>query len=202
MASARQVLQEAKGNIEPTALVAWFATYFDLFWVLNEEQQQLLLRLPPGPFNDDRLSWGLALAGTYGLRGDSARARAYGDSARIAGEAQLRDAPDDGQLNALQGVALAYAGRKAEAIKLGERGVALLPRSKDAYMAPYIEHQLARIYLLTGEPDKALNHLEALLKQPYYITSAWLKVDPTFDPVRRNPRFERLVTSDREKREQ
>jgi serine/threonine-protein kinase len=193
--SARQVMEGAKGNVEPTELVAWFATYFDLFWVLNEEQQQLLLRLPPGPFNDDRLSWGLALAGTYGLRGDSARARIYGDSARIAGEAQLRDAPDDGQLNVLQGVALAYAGHKAEAIKLGERAVALLPPTKDAYLSTYIEHQLVRIYLLTGELEKALNHLEALLKQPYYLTPAWLRIDPTFDPVRKNPRFEKLVSS-------
>ena len=118
---ARAVLKAAERDVEPTELVAWIATYFDMFWVLNEEQQQLLLRLPPGPFNDDRMSWGLALAGTYALRGDAARAQAYGDSARIAGEAQLHDAPDDAQTNALYGVALAYAGRKADAIKQGER---------------------------------------------------------------------------------
>ncbi len=161
--------------------------------VLNEEQQLLLLRLPPGPFNDDRLSWGLALAGTYALRGDAARARAYGDSARITGEAQLRDAPDDGQTNVLLGLAYAFAGRKAEAIKQGERGVALLPPTKDAYLAPYIQHQLVRIYLLVGEPEKALDQLESLLKQPYYLTPAWLKIDPTFEPLRKNPRFEKLV---------
>jgi TolB-like protein len=190
---ARRVLEAAQRDVEPTTLVAWVATYFDLYWVLNEEQQQLLLRLPPGPFNDDRLSWGLALAGTYALRGDATRARAYGDSARIAGEAQLRDAPDDAQLNVLQGVALAYAGGKAEAIKQGERGVALIPPSKDAYLAPYHQHQLVRIYLLVGEPEKALDQLESLLKQPYYLTPAWLKIDPTFDPLRKNPRFQKMV---------
>jgi eukaryotic-like serine/threonine-protein kinase len=190
---ARRVLEAAQREVEPTTLVAWIATYFDLYWVLNEEQQLLLLRLPPGPFNDDRLSWGLALAGTYALRGDTARARAYGDSARITGEVQLRDAPEDGQINVLLGLASAFAGRKDEAIKRGERGVALLPPAKDAYMAPYIEHQLVRIYLLVGEPEKAIDHLEPLLKQPYYLTPGWLRIDPTFDPLRKNPRFQKLV---------
>ena len=176
---ARAVLKAAERDVEPTELVAWIATYFDMFWVLNEEQQQLLLRLPPGPFNDDRMSWGLALAGTYALRGDAARAQAYGDSARIAGEAQLHDAPDDAQTNALYGVALAYAGRKADAIKQGERAVALAPSTKDAYMGPYIQHLLVRIYLLAGDPEKALDHLEPLLKEPYYLSPGWLKIDPT-----------------------
>jgi eukaryotic-like serine/threonine-protein kinase len=190
---ARRVLDAAQPDVEPTALVAWIATYYDLFWVLNEGQQQLLLRLPPGPFNDDRLSWGLALAGTYALRGDVARAKAYGDSARIVGEAQLRDAPDDPQLHALQGVALAYAGRKAEAIKEGEHAVSLLPAAQDAYLAPYIQHQMLRIYLLAGQPEKALDQLESLLKVPYFLTPGWLKIDPTLDPLRKNPRFQKLV---------
>jgi tetratricopeptide (TPR) repeat protein len=161
--------------------------------VLDDAQQELLLRLPPGPFSDDRLAWGLSLAGTYHLRGDTARARAYGDSARIAGEGQLRDAPDDGQLNVLQGVALAYAGRKAEAMKLGEHAVGLKPISKDAYLGAYIQWQLVRIYLLVGEPEKALDQLEALLKVPNNLTPAWLRIDPNFDPVRKNPRFEKLA---------
>jgi serine/threonine protein kinase/tetratricopeptide (TPR) repeat protein len=193
LAGARRVLEAAQRDVEPTALVAWVSTYYDMYWVLNEAQQQLLLRLPPGPFNDDRLSWGLALAGTYAARGDPARARAYGDSARITGEAQLRDAPDDAQLHVLQGTALAYAGRKAEAIKEGEWAVRLLPLSKDAYTAPYVQHQLARIYIILGEPEKALDQLEPLLKIPYYLSPGWLKIDPTFDPLRKNPRFQKLV---------
>jgi TolB-like protein/Tfp pilus assembly protein PilF len=190
---ARQILQAAQHDVEPTELVTWLATYYDLFWVLDEEQQQLLLRLPPGPFNDDRLSWGLVMAGTYALRGDSARVRAYGDSARIAGEAQVRDAPDDAQTNMLYGLALAYTGRKAEAIKQGERAAAMAPPEKDAYVFPYVQHQLVRIYLVVGEPEKALDHLEPLLKVAYYLTPAWLRIDPTFDPLRNNPRFQKLV---------
>jgi hypothetical protein len=60
-------------------------------------------------------------------------------------------------------------------------------------LAPYIQHQLARIYLLAGEPEKALDQLEPLLTIPYELSPGWLRIDPTFVPLRGNPRFERLV---------
>jgi hypothetical protein len=88
---------------------------------------------------------------------------------------------------------LAYLGRKAEAIAEGERGAALLPISSDAYQGTYLQHQLARIYLLVGEREKALDHLEPLLKLPYYLSPGWLRIDPTFAPLKGNPRFERLI---------
>jgi hypothetical protein len=46
-----------------------------------------------------------------------------------------------------------------------------------------------------GEHEKALDRLEPLLRQPYYLSPGWLKLDPTFDPLRKNPRFQRLVES-------
>jgi len=190
---ARAVLDTAQREVEPTALVAYMANYLDLFWVLDEPQQQLVLRLPPGAFFDDRLIWGLALAGTAALRGDTARTRVYADSARLAGEAQVRETPENGQRHVLLGTALAYLGRKADAIREGERAVALLPISRDAWIGAYIQHQLARIYLLVGEPEKALDQLEPLLKIPYFLTPAWLRIDPTFAPLKGNPRFEKLV---------
>jgi hypothetical protein len=62
-------------------------------------------------------------------------------------------------------------------------------------LGAYLQHQLARIYLLVGEYDKALDQLEPLLGIPYYLSPAWLRVDPTFDPLRRHPRFQRLLRS-------
>lgn len=84
-------------------------------------------------------------------------------------------------------------GRKAEAIQEGQRGVALFPIAKDALFGPYLAHQLARIYIIVGEPDKALDQLEPLLKIPYYLSPGWLKIDPNFDPLRSNPRFQKLA---------
>jgi serine/threonine-protein kinase len=192
LAGARAVLRSAP-EIEPAALVAYVATYYDLFWVLDEEQRALLQRLGPGPFDDDRGAWGLALAGAYGLRGDRARARAYADSARLAIEANLRDTPREPSLHAGLGTALAYLGRKSEAIREGEQAVALTPIATNGFSGPYFQHQLARSYILLGEPEKALDQLEPLLKVPYYLSPAWLRIDPTFDPLRKHPRFQKLV---------
>ena len=71
--------------------------------------------------------------------------------------------------------------------------MALLPITRNSYTGPYIQHQLVRIYIETGEPDKALDRLEPLLRIPYYLSPAWLRIDPTFDPLRSNPRFRKLV---------
>ncbi|MBA3260072.1 MAG: tetratricopeptide repeat protein, partial [Gemmatimonadales bacterium] len=189
---ARQLIREATGTIPPTVLVAYFGNYYDLHWVLPPDLQALLLRLTPSAF-DDRASWSIVLAQAYHARRDLARARAYADSARLAFEERLRGAPDDAQSHVILGLALAYLGRKAEAVAEGEKGVALLPIEADSYSGPYVQHQLVRIYLLVGEPEKALDRLEPLLKVPYYLSPGWLRIDPEFDPLRKHPRFQRLV---------
>jgi hypothetical protein len=161
--------------------------------VLDDAQQQQLLTLPSSAFDDDRGAWGIVRAQTYWLRKDAAKARVYADSAQLAMAEQLRASPEDGQRHVIRGLALAYLGRKAEAIVEGKRGVALVPVSRDAFSGAYNQHQLVRIYLLVGEPEQALDQLEALLKIPYYLSPRWLKIDPTFAPLRGNPRFERLI---------
>jgi len=193
LAGARAVLKAATKEVAPTALVANLANYFDLVWVLDEEQRELLLRLTPSAFDDDRGSWAFCLVQAYALKGDAANIRTYTEEARKATEEQLRAAPNDPQRHVLHGLALAYLGRKEEAIREGERGVALDPVSKDGRAGPYWQHQLVRIYILAGEPEKALDQLEPLLKIPYYLSPGWLKIDPNFDPLRKNPRFQKLV---------
>ena len=93
----------------------------------------------------------------------------------------------------LLGTALAYLGRKDEAVRQGLRSLELLPLSRDRITGAYNQHQMARIYILVGQHEKALDQLEPLLKIPYNLSPGWLKIDPTFDPVRKNPRFQRLV---------
>jgi tetratricopeptide (TPR) repeat protein len=190
---ARSVLATAPPEVEPTALVAYMASYWDLFWVLDDEQQRLLMRLTPASFADDRLSWGIALAQTAELQGDAAAAREYAEQARTAAEAQLEGAPGDPQRHVFLGLALAYLGRTDEAVRFGEQGVALRPVSRHAYNGAYFEHQLARIELRAGRPEKALDRLENLLRIPYYLTPAWLRIDPEWAALRGHPRFEKLA---------
>jgi tetratricopeptide (TPR) repeat protein len=189
------VIRAAPAGVEPTALVSFFGIYWDLYWALDDAQQQLLLRLPLSAYDGDRGTWGIVRAQTHYVRGDPAKARAYADSARVGLEETLRATPDDAQRQVVLGLALAYLGRKADAMKAGERAVALLSLSRDGYTGPYVQHQLARIYLLVGEPEKALDRLEPLLKIPYFLSPAWLRIDPNFEPLRGNPRFERLIAA-------
>jgi TolB-like protein/tetratricopeptide (TPR) repeat protein len=193
LAGARAVLGAAPKDVEPTALVAYLANYYDLFWVLDQAQQEVLLRLTPSAFDDDRGAWAMCLVQAYASKGDAGNVHTYAEEVRKAFEEQVRAAPDDPQRPVILGLALAYLGRKEEAIREGERGAALDPVSKDAMNGPYFQHQLARIYMLVGEPEKALDKLEPLLKIPYFLSPGWLKIDPNFDPLRKNPRFQKLV---------
>jgi tetratricopeptide (TPR) repeat protein len=193
LAGARDTLKATPKEVEPAALVAYVANYNDLVWILDEQQRELLLRLTPGVFDGDRATWALCLVQAYSLRGDAANVHAYAEEARKAFQEQVRAAPDDGGRQMSLALSFAYLGRKEEAIRGGERGVALEPIEKDARNGPYMQHQLARIYMLAGEPEKALDKLVPLLKIPYYLSPGWLKIDPNFDPLRANPRFQKLV---------
>lgn len=190
---AATVLRRAPKDVPIRDLVAFFANYWDLGWVLDDRQQRVLMTLNPAAFDDSRSAWALKLAEVYAFRGDAVRSRAFADSAHRAFEVLLRASPDDSQLRALHGVTLSYLGRRAEAVREGEHGAALLPIRKDAVAGAYIQHQLVRIYILVGEQEKALDRLEPLLKMPYFLSPGWLRIDPTFVPLRGNPRFERLA---------
>jgi serine/threonine-protein kinase len=120
-------------------------------------------------------------------------ARAYYDSARISVYNRLQNQPDDPRLHRALGIAYAGLGRKQEAIEEGRKGVELLPVSKEAERGYYGEWDLARIYTMVGEYDAALDRLEYLVSIPGELTPAWLRIDPTWDPLRRHPRFQRLV---------
>jgi serine/threonine-protein kinase len=195
LAGAREVIRQVSPAVPAPALAAFFSTYWDMYWVLDEPLQQVAVRLTPSEFDNDRTVWANTLMQIHGSRGDVVRARAYADTANAEYMKAMRETPDDPQRNVMQGLVLAYLGRKAEAIAAGERGAGLLPTSRDAVNGPYYQHMLARIYMMVGEPDRAIGILEELLRIPYYLSPGWLKIDPTFAPLKGNPRYERLLKS-------
>jgi tetratricopeptide (TPR) repeat protein len=109
----------------------------------------------------------------------------------MAIEAQLQVAPNDAALHAQLALMLAYLNRKEDAIREGKRSLSLPPTLGSDTL--YFQHQLARIYIEVGEPAKALDLLGSLLRAPYALSPAWLKIDPNFNALHGNPRFEQLV---------
>jgi tetratricopeptide (TPR) repeat protein len=193
IAGARAVMREVSPDVTGPELVAYFGNYWDMYWVLDESQQQLALRLTPATFDNDRNTWATVLMELYWLRGDRTRARVYADSAWQATQVQLRAVPGDVQRQVIGALQLAYLGRKDEAIALGLQALALSPVSRDHLSGPYYQQLMARIYLLGGEPEKALDMLEPLLSMPYFLSAGWLRIDPTFAELKGNPRYERLL---------
>jgi TolB-like protein/Flp pilus assembly protein TadD len=127
------------------------------------------------------------------LQGDKATAQTEFGQARIISEKLLREAPDDPKRRAQHGLILAALGQKEEAIVQGKRAVELLPESQDAMDGPKITASLAEIYALTGETDEALRLIDHLLNVPNGLTVPVLKLDPVWDSLRKDPRFQALI---------
>jgi tetratricopeptide (TPR) repeat protein len=190
---ARAVIAASAGQAGLDALLEFLSLYQDLYWVPDESQQQRVLGLQVDAFDGDPSARAIVRAQLFDLRGDQRQARANADTARAALEEQLRATPLDGQRHAILGLALALLGRKAEAIAEGRRGAGLWPISRDYSNGTYVQLQLARIYMIVGEPDLAMDQLEPLLKMPYYLSPGWLRIDPTWARLKDNPRFRKLV---------
>jgi TolB-like protein/Tfp pilus assembly protein PilF len=190
LAGAKRFFADA--SVDHAQLGAFYANFWDLYWLLDEPTQRLVLALGPDAFGG-KAAWGIIGAQIAYQRGDSTLMRRRADSARATLIETLRATPDDDQSRVILGLANAYLGHKQDAMREGERAVAEVPVNKDGYSGPYYALVLARTYIVIGEQEKALDTLEHLLKVPFYLSPGWLKVDPTFDPLRTNPRFQRLI---------
>jgi TolB-like protein/DNA-binding SARP family transcriptional activator/Flp pilus assembly protein TadD len=135
----------------------------------------------------------LLYAQVYGLMQRRDLERAYYDSAQSLLYQRVRERPDDPRVHSALGIDYAGLGRKDEAVQEGEKGAALLPISTEANQGYYRAWDLARIYAMVGERDAAVAQLEHLLSIPGHVTVAWLRIDPTWDPLRNDLRFQRLV---------
>ena len=127
------------------------------------------------------------------LQGDKPTAQAEFEKARVVSEKLLRDAPEDPARHAQLGLILAALDRKEEAIAEGKRAVELLPESQDAFDGPRCTAALAQIYARTGEFDEAFRLLDHLLSVPNGLAVSMLKLDPAWDPLRKDPRFQALI---------
>jgi tetratricopeptide (TPR) repeat protein len=129
----------------------------------------------------------------YAFLNDKERARAAFERARPVAEKALREGPDDASRHVIVGFILAGLGQKDAAIAEGKRAVELLPESQDALDGPKMTVALAQIYAWTGESDQALQLLDRSLSTPNGVTLPFLRLDPMWDPLRSDPRFQALI---------
>jgi TolB-like protein/Tfp pilus assembly protein PilF len=134
------------------------------------------------------------------LTGDTAGAKATAEQARNTLGPLSKDQPDNAFIAAALSVADAIVGEKASAIYEAQRAVTLLPSSKDRVSGPGFEENLALVDMMIGENSRAISILTRLLQTPYGgwlytpapITPALLTLDPTWDPLRGDPAFQKL----------
>ena len=129
------------------------------------------------------------------IKGDAAAARAAFTAARAQQEEAVRARPDDGPTFCLLGLIDAGLGRKEEALREGRRALELTPVAKDANDGPQVLYFFAVICAWTGERDLAIEQLETLAKMPLGVSYGDLRLDPHWDPLRGDPRFDKIVAS-------
>ena len=138
----------------------------------------------------------------YLAQGDNVNAQKAFELARPAFEVSVKDAPASAERHAILGWLYAFMGRKDDAIREGRRAVEIKPESKDAVDGALMNGYLALIYARIGENDLAIPLIERLLKTPgavdsadYSITINDLKYRWEWDHLRRDPRFQKLISS-------
>jgi TolB-like protein/cytochrome c-type biogenesis protein CcmH/NrfG/class 3 adenylate cyclase len=127
--------------------------------------------------------------------GDQSNAAASFNAARERVASTVRERPEDAKALIVLGQIDAALGRKSEALDEGRRAVELLPVSRDAVNGHQLLARLIMIYAQIGETDRALELLENGTHQPYAPEYGSLKLDEVWDPLRGNPRFEKILAS-------
>jgi TolB-like protein/Flp pilus assembly protein TadD len=179
-------------GVDPDGLVTFARVQLLLLQRKFPDALALLKQSPQDIFHDDKPKEFFEGA-IYTFLNDKEKALSAFKRARPIAEKALREGPDDASRHVQLGFILAGIGKKDAAIAEGKRAVELLPESQDALDGPKMTVALAQIYAWTGESDQALQLLDRSLSTANGVTLPFLRLDPMWDALRSDPRFQALI---------
>jgi TolB-like protein/Flp pilus assembly protein TadD len=183
-------------NIDPNGTITLSRYNLKMYERKFEELLGILQRSPAERSRGETsapISKEFLQATVYAVMKDEARAQENFAAARVKAEKAVEESPEDGPRHALLGLINAGLGRCDEAKAEAQRAVDLLPESRDAFDGPILVMSRARIHMMCGDLDTALALLDRSLQTPAGITTQELRLDPVWDPLRADPRFEKML---------
>ena len=179
------------------------SVYFDLAWLSRDfATAARVAEKSDAPYwtfsrGNSVLPRQLWLAWAYAAMGNAEKAKSLYADIHTEYQAAVRDRPGDWDRHMALGLAAAGLGLKEEAVAEGRRTVEMLPITRDAFAGPEYLVYLAQLYISVGENDQAIEQLEHLMRIPagLSMSAALLRVDPMWDPLRKDPRFEKLANT-------
>jgi len=198
---ARATLEEMPKKTDPESIRSWH-----ILWAwqeIYERNYQAALELLSSDFVELYVGEKANITGfVYRFMNKPELARFSFDSARVLLEKEAKERPHVRWAHSGLGIAYAGLGRKEEAIREGKLKVELYPISKDAFWGPGHVYWLARIYVMVGEYEEAIDQIEYLLSIPTrWLSVPLLRLDPTWDPLREHLGFKQLLEKYSEKEE-
>jgi len=193
---AEQMLSRPRSGTGPEGFFTTGRYGFNMLLRRYDAAEQVLLEDPAENYNRRGL-WpipkALMLAHVYEGKGDQVKARAFFEAARPSIERTLQARPFDAGWHMVAAELYAGLGRKDDAVREARRATEIIPESTDKSMGAGMLEGLARTYLAVDEPALAIPILAHSLQTPCGIYQNELRLDPAFDRVRDDPRFQQLL---------